>query len=359
MPHELSMHNGEAEMFYTGETPWHGLGTKLDGPATYREAIEQAHLDWTVETREVHYLADEAQFGKVWRQADNHRVVVRNDTDQALGMVSDRYQVCQNTEAWEWADNILGQGGAHYHTAGALRDGRVQWILAQRPNIAEIVPGDIVEQYLLMVNSHDGSLPLQIHPTGVRAVCANTVQAALSKSGGSIVSIRHTASLHKRIKDTEKALRMGDEHFNQMVTGAQLLGRTRMSLWEMGEFTQKLLKIDPESPRKTNALTQAAETLLNDLFVGGKGQEIPGVKNTAWAAYNAVTEYVDWYSRVQKLGEERQDGLAARDQRVHRSWFGKGNDIRNTAWRLLHDFQGHGSRVFEYQGERDENLARV
>jgi hypothetical protein len=39
MAHNLLIQNGHASMFYINEVPWHGLGTKLDKPATAKEAI--------------------------------------------------------------------------------------------------------------------------------------------------------------------------------------------------------------------------------------------------------------------------------------------------------------------------------
>ena len=54
MSHELHISEGKAAMMYVGGPPWHGLGTRLDKPATSREAIRAAGLDWKVKLVPVH-----------------------------------------------------------------------------------------------------------------------------------------------------------------------------------------------------------------------------------------------------------------------------------------------------------------
>lgn len=54
MAHALATTDGKTAMMYAGETPWHGLGTKLDEPASSREAIEAAGLDYRVELKPIY-----------------------------------------------------------------------------------------------------------------------------------------------------------------------------------------------------------------------------------------------------------------------------------------------------------------
>ena len=356
MPHELSIVEGDAEMMYVGDTPWHGLGTKLENTATAVEAIQAAHLDWEVSAEPI-WIADTSKVFGNFKTVDGYNAIQRPDTGAVFGVMSDRYEIVQNVDAWSFMDGVLGAGGAHYHTAGALRDGRVVFILAQLDGTQEIVKGDPVEKYLLLTTSHDGSLALQIHTTPIRVVCGNTHTAALAH-GRQYVSIKHTSSVHRRIEDAKKALAQGEAYFDDYVREARALSRQYMGERAMGLFTQKLLGFDPSSNNKVNSQTEAAEREINELFITGRGQDLAEVRGTAWAAYNAVTEYVDYRSRVQKVGGATQGSLIAQDRRLHRSWFGRGQDIRNHAWSLLRDYRLRGDKVFEL-GEKDARLTRV
>ena len=175
MPSDLSMATEGgveiAEMFYTGATPWHGYGQQLDAPATAEEAIAAAHLDWDVKLEEVYGKDSPGHFSAL----DPHRIVRRQDNREILGMRTSRYSVVQNRDAFGLFDAVIGPGQGVYHTAGALRGGRVVWILAKVGDTREVVKGDEVEPYVLLSTSHDGSLPLQMRPTLVRVVCSNTL----------------------------------------------------------------------------------------------------------------------------------------------------------------------------------------
>jgi hypothetical protein len=116
MPAEITNTNGRDEMFYTGKTPWHGLGTKLDGPATAAEAIAAASLDWTVDTVPVYLDGGVEIPGK--------KAVVRTDTGLVMNVMSDRYTPLQNVDAFAFFDAVVGAGEAIYHTAGSLQGGR-------------------------------------------------------------------------------------------------------------------------------------------------------------------------------------------------------------------------------------------
>ena len=154
-------------MFYAGrEKPWHGLGTQVDEAPTSADALRLAGLDWKVERKPIQVCGG--------RKVDNFFANVRSSDGAVLGVVSDRYQVVQNAEAFAFTDALI-EGEVRYETAGSLMGGRKIWLLAKLPD-REIV-GDKTEPYLCFSNTHDGSGAIRVclaifRPSFMRRGCA-------------------------------------------------------------------------------------------------------------------------------------------------------------------------------------------
>lgn len=156
-------------MFSVRETPWHGLGRiVMDAPAS-REALELAGLDWQVESRNI--------YSGTGAMIPGYRANVRSTDEAVLGVVSDRYRIVQNEEAFQFTDDLLGEG-VTYETAGSLQGGKKVWMLAKLPE-KYIIAGDEVTPYLVFFNSHDGSSGVKVAMTPIRVVCQNTLNLAL------------------------------------------------------------------------------------------------------------------------------------------------------------------------------------
>ena len=168
-------------MFSVRETPWHGLGRIImDAPAS-REALELAGLDWQVESRNI--------YSGTGAMIPGHRANVRSTDDAVLGVVSDRYRIVQNEEAFQFTDDLLGEG-VTYETAGSLQGGKKVWMLARLPR-KYLIAGDQVVPYLVIFNSHDGSSGVKVAMTPIRVVCQNTLNLALNTAKRSWLSLIH------------------------------------------------------------------------------------------------------------------------------------------------------------------------
>lgn len=163
---EVMYMSAEVEtMFYTRQKPWHGLGTMVTEAPDSKSALELAGLNWTVIQKPI-----KTQDGL---PIPGFKANMRNTDNQVLGVVTDRYKVVQNQDAFAFTDKLLGEG-VTYETAGSLREGHRTWLLAKLPQ-RYIISGDEMTPYLVFMNSHDGTGAIKAAMTPIRVVCMNTL----------------------------------------------------------------------------------------------------------------------------------------------------------------------------------------
>lgn len=110
-------------MFSVRVTPWHGLGEIIQEAPTSDDAIRIAGLDWRV-------IQSELICKENGQVIDGFKVNIRDTDKKTLGIVTDRYKIVQNSEAFAFTDALLGEG-VRYETAGSLASGRRVWMLAK------------------------------------------------------------------------------------------------------------------------------------------------------------------------------------------------------------------------------------
>jgi phage/plasmid-like protein (TIGR03299 family) len=316
MAHNLN----EERMFYVGATPWHGLGTKLDNPATAAEAITAANLDYKIQLKTI-YIEPHKQT-QVFKPILNKKATVRIDTNEPLGIVSDKYKLVQNVEAFNFFDVVVGEGQAIYHTAGALGKGERIWIMAKLPKDIILSREDVVEKYLLLTNSHDGTSALKMYFTPVRVVCQNTLNMSLADSGSGI-SIRHIGNIHDKVEEARKVLGVAVNYYDQFENICQQLVDLKLDGKQVNSYFDKLVFLKEDDKNSTIFLRKKNDLLV--LFERGKGNDTPEVKHSAWAAYNSVTEYVDHYKTVRN---EKNNPT----NRLKDMWFGNGARLKEEAY---------------------------
>ena len=317
-------------MFYTGETPWHGMGQQLNNPATAAEAIQAAGLDWTVEKRPLFYNLNEPEQSAVGAvPLPDAYAVVNNATGQALGIVGEQYKPLQNSEAFSFFDPIVGNKEAVFHTAGALGKGEKIWILAKLPGHIRVIGDDIAEKYLLLANGHDGKLAVNIKFTPVRVVCQNTLTLAL-EGGKESLRFFHQGDMAAKMQLAHKLMGIVNTKFTTLESSFQKFARVQMNENRLSEYLAKVFPM-PESgaliESEIEAITRRRET-SELLFREGNGNNERGVAGTLWAALNGVTELVDHCS----IRKEPN-----RNNKLDSSWFGINSRIKTSAYNAALD----------------------
>lgn len=278
------------EMFFRGELPWHGFGREIKGDRKLFgwEAVAEAGLDWTV--AKVPLKAEVEGVGQV--VVPEHVGIIRQDTNAVLGVVGTGYAPVQNREVFALLDDLVRDDLLAYETAGSLRGGRNVWALA-KAKVFEPVAGDPVGLYGFVYTAHDGSSKVILVPTSVRVVCANTARMALDASKGAqgLISIRHTSNAQARLEEAKRVFDSATRQFVAFEEFAKRLAGFQMTTDRWGQFINAMVEV-PEKEGRSQSIAQNTQGKLLELFEGGRGQDIPGVRGTGWAAFNSVTEFV-------------------------------------------------------------------
>ena len=315
MPANITVNNGVAEMMTAdGRDAWHGLGARLSQVATAQEAIEAANMGWEVGMREVFIQTPSGQFMEV----TDKKAVTRMDNGKVFGVFSNQYTPLQNRDAFTFFDSVVGAGEASYHTAGTLAGGSRIWILAKLPGALKLSATDVLERYILLANSHDGSLAVTMNPTTVRVVCNNTLSVALGGETNKLFRAVHTSSVMQRVNQARETLGLQEAYFANVMRGIERLADERMTQAAANEFLVELFGQE-ENPEAISTRMQNQIDTVGNLFVKGTGNH--GVNR--WDMLNAVTEFVD-HKRT------KDD-----DKRLDAAWFGGGKDLKQKAWNLL------------------------
>jgi len=333
MAHELEINeNGDARMMYAGKAPWHGLGIKVETEVTSGAAMRLAQLDWEVEKSPIYaqvLKGDEISYGEV----STHRVVVRKEDQKVLGLVGESYETIQNHEAFGFLDSLVGEGLTMFNTAGSLFGGRRVFCCCKLPDSVQVGP-DQVDKYLVAIWGHDGTMAYHIKWTPIRVVCWNTASAAFDIDGGKVkatdcVTLRHTKHWKDHAKEAREVLRLTNLYYDRLEECFNKLLQTPLRESDFTKFANKIYP-DGENEKGKTIDRSKNRDALRALFHHGRGNDHPDVKGTRWAAYGAITEYIDHEKRYY----ESKYGTV-NDTRMNSVIWGQGANVKKAALDLL------------------------
>ena len=272
-------------MFSVREKPWHGLGKIVEKAPDSRTALYLAGLNWQVEQKDV-YTDD----GFI---IPGYKVNVRETDLATLGIVSDRYRVVQNEEAFAFSDELLNEG-VRYETAGALQGGKKVWILAKMPERYEIL-GDEIEPYFLLMNSHDGSSGFTVAMTPVRVVCNNTLNLALKTAPRMWVS-RHTTNVLSRMVEAQETFVKVRDYMKALDDELEELAAKRLT----GQaVTRMLAQFFPQEEDMSDMQKKNNRKQLMDLR--SRYFDAPDLKDMGHNGYRFINAVADFTTHAQPM----------------------------------------------------------
>jgi phage/plasmid-like protein (TIGR03299 family) len=304
MSHDLEIVNGQAQMAYAGDVPWHGLGTAVSNDLSPNQMMVKAGLDWSVEK-----VPTYAKVGDV-EVPTGQEALVRSSDNKVLTQVGKNWHPVQNEEAFEFFSEYCMAGDMEMHTAGSLKEGKMTWGLAKVKESFDVLKNDQVDSFLLFSNPHEYGKSIDIRFTPIRVVCNNTLSMALA-------SVKNTGMKmsHRKVFDADMVKEhMGIAHdkFAQYKDVCQFLASKKFSADALIQYYNEVF------PRTYKGKEEIEVKDYLDLTSNGQKafeflETQPGAnfaQGTWWQALNSVTYLTD-----HEMGREV-------DSRLTSAWFG-------------------------------------
>ncbi|WP_338704385.1 DUF932 domain-containing protein (plasmid) [Streptomyces sp. Q6] len=294
MAHEIEKFaDGTAAFASARKSAWHGLGTVTTSAMDAEEAMSLASLSgWNV--RKVGLTASEfTPDGLTSIEVPEHFASVRTHPKtgrpETLGVVGSDYHPVQNEEHAEFLNLLADESGAHFETAGSLKNGRQVFLTMKMPQGMTVGGTDRTDLYIAAFNSHDGSAAFRVVVTPIRVVCANTQRAAIN-GAKSAYTVRHTAGAKARIAQARQALGLTFQYADEFEKAAERMIQAEMTLAELRTVVDKVFPMKTGG-KQALANRNARWGKISHLFQYADTQA--GIRGTRWAGYNAITEYVN------------------------------------------------------------------
>ncbi len=333
-PDPLSMRNiemadqiqtNDGMMLGSGQRAWHGKGTVIDGLATAEEALKHANLNWQVKKAPLTYVIGDDVY-----EVEDRCVTYRDDDNTRLGIVGADYEIFQNQEVFSMFDSVVDSKAAIYETAGSLYGGRKVFVTASLPAMTKIgVKGDdLIENYILISTSHDGTASTVAKRIKTRVVCNNTLTAALREDGRDF-KIRHSQNMKDRVEQAMEAIGLAKKRIDDDAELYNAMAKKEVNDAEVKAFLEKCFKM-AVVPTKKEADTlldgKKKEPKENYLLVAAKETYAASEtvqRGTLWGAFNAVTEVVNHKRR----GQNRIGGNDKDENLLDALLFGKASEL--------------------------------
>ena len=316
--------------------PWYEIGTPVGEAKTMEEVMKIGKLDYNVQKVQsyIPMIIDEygnpaetpssdSIIGKM-RAVPGAFVTRRMDTGTPFGMVGNKYQVVQNTDAYTLFDPLIADGSLRVISAGCFeQNGARIWVLAEVGDPVLLVEGDELKRYVILINAHDGSSALKLLnvPT---SETRGTVPMAYSREHS--LSIRHTASAQERLNKARDVVSSSLKFYENFIDSARRLIAKKLSYEDVQEFIQSMFKatiVDGKPEYSARAQNQMA--LIRHIY---NGERISATRYTAWSLYNAVVEFVDHHRNA-------TDTIKQQHSRLKSISMGSGADMKKQAFKIL------------------------
>lgn len=279
-----------------------GIGVDVVNPTSYEDVLEQTHLDFEVEGRDVFTTDNNGAFLRV----DGKKAIVNTKDESPLGIVSDHYMLVQNKDAFGFTKDIFDTNAISFTRGGVYKGGKATWLEAKVDGQFNIF-GDNIDCYVLFMNHHDGLGSVRVLNMPTRTACQNVLNFRVAEASR-VWSCRHRGTLANKMTDAQRVLLEGSEYMKAIAREAEVLNNIILTPKQIAEFVDRLFPID--NPKKPLTEKQIENQELRRTQLKLVYLDKDDLQNFNDTGYRFISAVVDYVNHVE--GKKTKDGLLNR-----------------------------------------------
>lgn len=261
-----------------------GFGEVIVNATSYDDVLAQAGLNWTVSAHPVYTEVNGKQI-----EVPGSNIIVREADEKPLGIVSDKYKIVNNADAFAFTESIFNSKEIEFIRGGSYRGGSSTWLEAKITGEYSIL-GDDVDCYLIFMNSHDGTGSVKCMIVPERIACSNALNIPLRDQS------RHWRCVHsgdpmKKIDEAREILLAGSSYMNALNRECEMLQSIKISDSQVMQFINRLFPINDEMSDKQKENQESRRGQLLSVFLSK--EDLFEFGSTGYKFISAVADYAD------------------------------------------------------------------
>ena len=253
------------------------LGIDISGVNNIQLALEKANLDYYVEGTPIYRKwngteVENPDFMETVRLTDGH----------SYGVVSKKYGIVQNSEAFDFVNYI--NAPIEFVKGGETRNGMV-YIISKLEDMN--ILGDTFTPYVLFRNSFNGAYSLDACICPLRIVCQNQFNISFKETENTI-HLKHSKNINDKMREAQIVLANTVNYLDTLKKKAEMLAVQKIGRGDVANIIDTLFPIKEK-------MTDRQKAVINDkklAFVNAyNAEDNRNFKGTAWGIINACTDF--------------------------------------------------------------------
>ena len=253
------------------------IGKDVEGATNVYQVLQRAGLDFSVKGENCYYM-----YNGMLELVPGVQANVREDTGDILGVVSNRYRICQNEEAFDFINYISND--IKFRKAGMTKNGIIYIIAELKPSM---YLKEEYKNYVIFRNAHNGKFPLQATISPMRVVCENQFHSVFSRSENNVY-IKHVSGLESKLEMAKQVLKGYADAVSMMDKKISAFATTKFT---QNQFTMFVNTVFPITSDMTEGAIEKQKEIHNILKYLYEMEDNQNYGGTLLGALNATTYY--------------------------------------------------------------------